>query len=241
MKGLRVPTEDTLQLGGDVVIGPNGRIRFLYRSEGPDDRPPVPRHGGCHTLVAKSCCQQNKPGFRQQEQSWENCETHDQSDRLGIRCRTGHLACPSHGASRSERLAVPIPALPPRTDLVFRWPATDRGLLTSTRHLADPNTGPHQRWTTQDRRPVQPGPPPDLYRCARCGGRHHHPITKFCRPSCWGSHHRILLCEVQLGRRPAPSPLPRLRRLRVENTSVRTALEPEVILNIEFFSLPMTL
>ncbi len=39
MKGLRVPTEDTLQLGGDVVIGPDGRIRFLYRSEGPDDRP----------------------------------------------------------------------------------------------------------------------------------------------------------------------------------------------------------
>ena len=41
MKGLRVPTEDTLQLGGDVVIGPDGRIRFLYRSEGPDDRPLV--------------------------------------------------------------------------------------------------------------------------------------------------------------------------------------------------------
>lgn len=41
MKGLRIPTEDTLQLGGDVVIGPDGRIRFLYRSEGPDDRPSV--------------------------------------------------------------------------------------------------------------------------------------------------------------------------------------------------------
>lgn len=41
IRGLRVPTEDTLQLGGDVVIGPDGTIRYLYRSAGPDDRPPV--------------------------------------------------------------------------------------------------------------------------------------------------------------------------------------------------------
>ncbi len=41
LRALRVPTEDTLQLGGDVVIGPEGTIRFLYRSEGPDDRPSI--------------------------------------------------------------------------------------------------------------------------------------------------------------------------------------------------------
>jgi hypothetical protein len=35
------PTEDTLQLGGDVVIGADGRIASLFRSSSPDERPPV--------------------------------------------------------------------------------------------------------------------------------------------------------------------------------------------------------
>jgi len=35
------PDGDTLQLGGDFVIDPAGRIRYAYRSTGPDDRPPV--------------------------------------------------------------------------------------------------------------------------------------------------------------------------------------------------------
>ncbi len=33
--------QDLLQLGGDVVIDPEGRIAWLYRSEGPEDRPAV--------------------------------------------------------------------------------------------------------------------------------------------------------------------------------------------------------
>lgn len=37
----RRPVEDTLQLGGDVVIGADGTIRYLFRSEDPDDRPMV--------------------------------------------------------------------------------------------------------------------------------------------------------------------------------------------------------
>lgn len=35
------PTEDTLQLGGDFVIGPDGRLRYGYWGTGPDDRPSV--------------------------------------------------------------------------------------------------------------------------------------------------------------------------------------------------------
>lgn len=35
------PTEDTLQLGGDVVIDRDGRIAYLFRSSSPDERPPV--------------------------------------------------------------------------------------------------------------------------------------------------------------------------------------------------------
>ncbi len=35
------PVEDTLQLGGDVVIGRDGRIAYLFRSTDPDDRPGV--------------------------------------------------------------------------------------------------------------------------------------------------------------------------------------------------------
>jgi hypothetical protein len=31
--------EDTLQLGGDVLIDASGRIRWVYASHGPDDRP----------------------------------------------------------------------------------------------------------------------------------------------------------------------------------------------------------
>lgn len=38
---LRKPTEDTLQLGGDFVIGPDGTLVYGFRGEGPDDRPDV--------------------------------------------------------------------------------------------------------------------------------------------------------------------------------------------------------
>ena len=38
---LRRPVEDTMQLGGDVVVGSDGAISFLFRSEGPADRPTV--------------------------------------------------------------------------------------------------------------------------------------------------------------------------------------------------------
>ena len=33
--------EDTLQLGGDVVVDRRGRIAFLYRSDDPTDRPTI--------------------------------------------------------------------------------------------------------------------------------------------------------------------------------------------------------
>ena len=35
------PAEDTLQLGGDFVVGRDGRLVYAYRSTGPADRPPV--------------------------------------------------------------------------------------------------------------------------------------------------------------------------------------------------------
>lgn len=35
------PPEDTLQLGGDFVVDPEGLIAYAYRSTGPADRPPV--------------------------------------------------------------------------------------------------------------------------------------------------------------------------------------------------------
>jgi peroxiredoxin len=35
------PTEDTLQLGGDVVVDRDGRVSYLFRSSDPDDRPSV--------------------------------------------------------------------------------------------------------------------------------------------------------------------------------------------------------
>ena len=31
--------EDTLQLGGDVLVDAAGRVRWIYRSAGPEDRP----------------------------------------------------------------------------------------------------------------------------------------------------------------------------------------------------------
>ena len=37
----RRPVEDTLQLGGDVVVGRDGTITFLFRSDDPDDRPAI--------------------------------------------------------------------------------------------------------------------------------------------------------------------------------------------------------
>jgi hypothetical protein len=33
--------QDTLQLGGDAVLDTSGRLRWIYRSAGPDDRPRV--------------------------------------------------------------------------------------------------------------------------------------------------------------------------------------------------------
>lgn len=38
-KKVRRPTEDTRQLGGDFVIGADGRLRFAFRPAAPDDRP----------------------------------------------------------------------------------------------------------------------------------------------------------------------------------------------------------
>jgi peroxiredoxin len=38
---LRKPTEDTLQLGGDFVIGPDGNLAWGFWGDGPDDRPSV--------------------------------------------------------------------------------------------------------------------------------------------------------------------------------------------------------
>ncbi len=38
---LRRPQEDTLQLGGDFVVGGDGRLAYAYRSTGPSDRPSV--------------------------------------------------------------------------------------------------------------------------------------------------------------------------------------------------------
>ncbi len=43
MRGKRPerPAQDTLQLGGDVVVGADGRVAWVYRSVGPEDRPSV--------------------------------------------------------------------------------------------------------------------------------------------------------------------------------------------------------
>jgi hypothetical protein len=37
----RRPAQDTLQLGGDVVLDADGRVRWVYASRGPEDRPSV--------------------------------------------------------------------------------------------------------------------------------------------------------------------------------------------------------
>lgn len=33
--------QDTLQLGGDAIVDAEGRLRWIYRSRGPEDRPSV--------------------------------------------------------------------------------------------------------------------------------------------------------------------------------------------------------
>lgn len=40
-RDLRRPTEDTRQLGGDFVVGPDGTLVYGFWGEGPDDRPSV--------------------------------------------------------------------------------------------------------------------------------------------------------------------------------------------------------
>lgn len=40
-RNLRRPTEDSLQLGGDFVIGPDGTLAWGFWGSGPDDRPSV--------------------------------------------------------------------------------------------------------------------------------------------------------------------------------------------------------
>ncbi|CAA9508122.1 MAG: hypothetical protein AVDCRST_MAG17-1819 [uncultured Solirubrobacterales bacterium] len=37
------PKQDTLQLGGDAVIDARSHLSWIYRSSGPEDRPPVDR------------------------------------------------------------------------------------------------------------------------------------------------------------------------------------------------------
>ena len=41
VSGLRRPTDDRLQLGGDFVVAPDGTLAWGFWGEGPDDRPPV--------------------------------------------------------------------------------------------------------------------------------------------------------------------------------------------------------
>ena len=41
LSGLRRPTEDTLQLGGDFVVGADGTLVWAFWGAGPDDRPSV--------------------------------------------------------------------------------------------------------------------------------------------------------------------------------------------------------
>lgn len=41
--------EDTLQLGGDAVLDAQGHLHWIYRSRGPEDRPPV------EEIVAVTC------------------------------------------------------------------------------------------------------------------------------------------------------------------------------------------
>lgn len=41
ISGLARPTEDTLQLGGDFIISPDGTLVYGFWGDGPDDRPSV--------------------------------------------------------------------------------------------------------------------------------------------------------------------------------------------------------
>ena len=41
LRSWRRPTEDTLQLGGDFVVNPDGTLVYGFWGEGPDDRPSV--------------------------------------------------------------------------------------------------------------------------------------------------------------------------------------------------------
>lgn len=41
IRRLRRPTEDTLQLGGDFVVAPDGTLAWSHHGAGPDDRPSV--------------------------------------------------------------------------------------------------------------------------------------------------------------------------------------------------------
>ena len=41
VRALQRPAEDTRQLGGDFVIGPDGRLAYGFWGEGPHDRPSV--------------------------------------------------------------------------------------------------------------------------------------------------------------------------------------------------------
>ncbi len=36
---LQAAHEDTRQLGGDALLGPDGRVQWIHRSRGPEDRP----------------------------------------------------------------------------------------------------------------------------------------------------------------------------------------------------------
>lgn len=41
IRGLRMPRQDTRQLGGDMLIGSDGTLRYGFWGEGPDDRPSI--------------------------------------------------------------------------------------------------------------------------------------------------------------------------------------------------------
>lgn len=41
LAGVIRPTEDPLQLGGDFLVGPDGRLAYGFWGRGPDDRPNV--------------------------------------------------------------------------------------------------------------------------------------------------------------------------------------------------------
>ena len=47
--------QDTLQLGGDAVLDPEGRLCWIYRSAGPEDRPSVWQVAEALRRVATPC------------------------------------------------------------------------------------------------------------------------------------------------------------------------------------------